>query len=163
MPGKHPNIYYVCLGHYPKNMINLPTKINYPVVFQFLISFAVYIFASIHFKIHRSKQNANDLVQSVSVQYNQNSINFQTLENFATNVTHLFVLLMAFSSTFIINKISVDKFEVFENYSLIFFQQNVLPISMLGTMMILYYAKNKPLRRFLFVEFLPDVKYVLRI
>ena len=102
-------------------------------------------------------------MQSVSIQYNQNSINFQTLENFATHVTHLFVTLMAFSSTFIINKISVDKFEVFENYSLIFFQQNVLPISMLGTMMILNYAKNKPLRRFLFVEFLPDVKYALRI
>ena len=163
MPGKHPNIYFVCLGHYPKNMINLPTKPNYPVVFQFLFSFAFFIFASIRFKIHRNKQNANDLVQSVSVQYNQNSINFQTLENFATNVIHLFVMVMAFSSTVILNKISIDKFEVFENYALIFFQHHVLPISMFGTMMILNYAKNKPLRRFFIFEFLPDVKYALRI
>ena len=141
-------------------MINLPTKTNFPVVFQFLTSFAFFSFASIRFKIHRNQQNANDLVQSVSVQINQNSINFQTLENFATKVTHLFVMLMAFSSTIIINKISIDKFE---NYSLIFFQQHVMAISMLGTMMILNYVKNKPLRRFLFVEFLPDIKYTLRL
>ena len=118
---------------------------------------------SIRFKIHRNQQNASDSIQSVSVQIHQNSINFKTLENYATNVTHLFVMLLAFSSTVIINKISIDKFEVFENYSLIFYQQHVMAISMLGTMMILNYAKNKPLRRLLFVEFLPDIKYALRI
>ena len=130
---------------------------------MFLISFFLYIFASIRIKIHRNKQRANDLVQSAPVTINQGVINFQTLENFATNVTHLFVMFISFSATVIVNRISVDKFEIFENYLFVYIQHHVLPIFMLGTMMLINYAKNKQLRNFFIFEFISDIKEIFGI
>ena len=69
---------------------------------------------------------------------------------------------MAFSSAVVADKISIDKIEVLENYIIIYIQHHVLPMSMLGTMLILNYAQNKPLRNYLFAEFLPDLKSLLR-
>ena len=80
LPGKNPNIYYVCLGYFPEKLVQFPTKANLPIVYHFLISFFLYLFASIRIKIHRKKQRANDLVQTASVPIHQGVINFQTLE-----------------------------------------------------------------------------------
>ena len=163
LPGKNPNIYYVCLGYFPEKLIKFPTKANLPVTYQFLITFFLYLFASTRIKIHRKKQRANDLVQTASVPIHQGVINFQTLENFTTNVIHLFVMLVSFSATVMVNKISIDKFEIFENYFFVYIQHHFLPIFMLGTMMLINYAKNKQLRNFFMVEFISDVKDIFGI
>ena len=145
---------------FPEKLIKFPTKANLPVTYQFLISLFLYLFASTRIKIHRKKQRANDLLQSA---IHQGVINFQTLENFATNITHLFVMLISFSATVMVNKISIDKFEIFENYFFVYIQHHFLPIFMLGTMMLINYAKNKQLRKFFMVEFISDLKDIFGI
>ena len=151
---KHPTVYYVCLGYYPKSIIHLKTKINPPIVFHFLFIFALFIFSSIRIKIHKNRQKEKKFMQSC--------INNQALENYAINVIHLFLMVMAFSSSVVASGVSIDKLEVLENYIFMYNQHHFLPMFMLGTMLILNYAQNKPLRRFLFAEFLPDLQSFLR-
>ena len=72
---KHGTAYYVCLGYFPKSIINLKTKINSPIVFHFLFTISLFLFSSIQIKNHKNRQKENNLKQSC--------INYQALENYS--------------------------------------------------------------------------------
>ena len=154
LPGKQPNIYYICLGTFPNNLISTPTKPNSPAIYQFLVSFVFYACASIRIKIHSKKENANQMIQTATISLQQAWINTQTLENFVINVIHLWVMLSGFLVTVVINKLRLDELDFYPNYFWIYATHHYVPISMTFTMMALNYGKNKLLIKFLFSEFL---------
>ena len=154
LPGKKPNIYYVCLGEFPNKYVSSPVKLNISQIVLVLFSFVFYIYASIQIKIHsKSNNKPNPLFQTVSVQTRQVFINMQTFENFAANIIYLCILFSDFMVTVAGNKLSLDEIDLYPNYFWFYAIHHLVPFSSMLTIIAMNYCNNLMLRKFLLTEY----------
>ena len=154
LPGKQPNMYYVCLGEFPKMYVGSVVKPNIPEIVLFPFTLFFYTFASIKIKIYSMSQNSpNLLFQIGSPSTKQICINMQTLENFVTNVINILVLLSSFMVTVILNRLSLEEIDEYPNYFWFYAIHHLVPFSATFTMMAINYGNNLMLRKFLRTEF----------
>ena len=154
LPGKQPNMYYVCLGEFPNKYIGLPTKPNIPEIFLFLFTVVFYAYASIQIKTYSKSQNyPNLLFQTGLVPAEQACINMQSLENIVVYIIDIWVLLSVFMVIVVLNRLNLDEIDQYPNYFWFYAMHHLVPFSATFTMMAIHYGNNMMLRKFLKTEY----------
>ena len=163
MPGKSPHNFYVCLGEFPLEYVGKPVKPNSPTNYLLLISVLLHTFAGIRIKCHRLQQNKIDLVQSLTAPESQTPLTGATLINFTTNAISLLLLLASAAVGVVINAMNPVTFEIFPNYIWLYVLHHYSPTVVLGSTVVIYYAKNPLLRDHIWSEFKESFRRFFRI
>ena len=153
LPGKHPNMYYVCLGEFPNKYIGLPVKTNITFIAIFVVTLIFYIYANIKIKIYSKSQNSShSLFETGLVPTEQACFNMQSMENIVVNIDIL-VLPSVFIVIFVLNRLNLDEIDQYPNYLWFYAIHHLVPFSATFTMMAMHYGNNMMLRKFLKTEY----------
>ncbi len=80
-------------------------------------------------------------------------ISSETMINFTTNMLSLLLLIVSASLAVIINSINPLKFEIYPNYLWLYVFHHYSPTLVLGSTVLIYFAKNPQLRTHVWTGF----------
>jgi hypothetical protein len=152
MPGKNPQNYYMCLGHYPTKYNGKAVKINYSTNYLALLSFVAHVIAGIRIKIHRCKEEQKDQVQAVTSAASVGSMDM--MMNFTTNLISLLLLIFSSGVPVIINAMEPLFLDTYPNFILVYISHHYSPQCVLALTALIYYIKHPPFRKFIWLEIL---------
>ena len=151
MPRKLPNGVLVCLGKFQSNQHNISTKTNYPVNCLLVCSIVLHGLAWFRIKFYKRKYLRVTIATIERI--HQPYLNSQTLVNFSTNAVHLLLMILAASFVFLINEVDPNFFLIYPYYIWLYFLHHIKPCLMLSGTLIIYYLKNRQLRKYVWLKF----------
>ena len=152
MPGKNPQNYYMCLGHYPTKYSGKIVKINSAINYLLLFSFAVHVIAGIRIKVHRHKEAQKDQVQAITASTSNDNINM--MMNLTTNLVSLLLLVISSVGPSMVNKMEPLIIDTYPNFIWVYIIHHYCPQCVLAITALIYYIKNPPLCKYMWVELL---------
>lgn len=153
MPGKNPQNYYMCLGYYPTKYNGQVVKTNASINYLLLVSFFAHLIAGIRIKIHRCKENKKDQVQAIAVAATP-SANLNMMMNLTTNLISLLLLIISSAGPAMVNIMEPLIIDTYPNFIWVYIIHHYSPQCVLGLTALIYYIKNPPLRKFMWLEML---------
>jgi hypothetical protein len=149
--GRKTNNFFICIGQDLDD--SQPVKKNYPVNVVVVFSFIVYLIAGVrtaYFKRWASKQ---DTLNQGTFSKRNFGMKTQSLFSFTSNGLILFWLLCCFLVPVKVNRLNKTELETYPNYIWFFIMHHITPSSTVAFTVILYFGKNKTLRKHVFAEF----------
>ena len=151
LPGRQPLNYYLCSGI--PNLIDLdslPSKIYVPIFVTLTFSFFIYIGFKVMLTAYKIKaKNSVATIQKTRSGQSQ-CINLTLKTRQIADIASIFFGLLIFTFIIIcfslVNKISLSKVSEYPNYHIVHLANLICPTLGFGSICLLYYARNKPLR-----------------
>jgi hypothetical protein len=148
--GKNPQNYFLCLGYYPTKLAGQTVKANTSMNYMLLFSFLAHVIAGIRIKLHRRKEHQKDLVQALTVETSPGNKNM--MMNFTTNLISLLLLIVSSAGPAVVNKMEPIVLDNYPNYFWVYLIHHYSPQFVLGCTALIYYIKNPPLRKVIWLE-----------
>ena len=151
LPGRQPLNYYLCLGN--PNLIDLdsiPPKFYWTFFVFLTFSGFIYIGFNIMITVYKIKaKNSVATIQNTRSGQPQ-CINLTLETRQIADIASIFFVLLVFTFMAIcfsmVNEISLSNLSEYPNYHIVHLASLLLPTMIFGSICLLYYAKNQPLR-----------------
>ena len=151
LPGRQPLNYYLCLGN--PNLIDLdsiPPKFYWPFFGITTISVIIYIGFNIMITMYKIKVKKSvstiQIKRSGQPQFINLIVEKRQIADIASNIFGLLVFTLMVIYFSMVNKISLSKVSEYPNYHIVHLTNLICPPVVTGSICVLYYARNKPLR-----------------
>lgn len=135
LPGRNPMNYYLCTGHFPLFLQDVPVKKHASHALFGVTSFFIYSITKLMLKYHKLKTSHSD------------PKNTHNLFSFTTYGALLLLLIIFFYVPVKINQLQPSELDTYPNYILIYVLHLYMPQTIIATVSMTFFWKNASLRK----------------
>ena len=150
-PGPSAPNFFVCIGRFPDDCSNCPTKKNYPATIMVIVSVLVYTVVGFRY-LHNKYWTLRNEHKLEPKQNFRIGLSKNTIVSFTTNGVFLFMTLLCFIVLRKVNMIKLENLNDPPNDLWFYTLHYTLPSLTDAVVVFVYFIKTKELRRHVYVE-----------
>ena len=156
LPGKDPITIYLCKGTDPRPYGDQAAKMNVPVILLLVIWLTLFLYSLIKIQIYKRKDPLLVISnqQSQTVPSALDNILKTSLAGLLTVSCCLLVMAIGITLISYLNKLNYVQLNTSPNYQLFHFAFYSFPLFGLGTYLMLFFVKQKSMRKTILIEVL---------